>query len=429
MKCTHFIAFLVFACWQVSGPKAFAQPLGSSAETIVRRLDEAAEKVRLAYCEPDKRRTFEGAVKGMNAMPERKDAAPLVLVTPDFEGFLKVYEEVMQAKLDQSVIRRAALNGMAQAFDASNEFVIQRETPSGMRAGIFVEFKIDSLGPVIVRPIPDGPAAVAGLLAGDRLKAIDGKPLTGLSMEEIANKLRGYYESEVTVTISRDGIEKTFSMQRSSTDFSSQVRYQVVDGIGVITVLSFQQDTGTEVRDAIRAIRKDIRKPKGFIVDLRYNGGGWLDGVVALVDQFASHGLIVVDQPVIKCSTNLPHSIYAKPNDESKGVPVVVLVNKETASGAELAAVALRDIRHAKIVGQPTSGDAHSFIAIANISMGSELGFLRLRTGTYLPFSGKSFEGTGIIPDVLVETGDPRGDAAMEQAIQLLNAPRNQKPR
>lgn len=426
---TLFISFFAFVSWQIVVPEAFADPLNPTAIASLRRLDETAEKVRLAYCELDKRRAFEGAIKGINAMLGRKDAAQLVLSTPDFDGFSKAYQEVLQTKIDRLELDKAVLNGMAQAFDASNEFVIQRYPPPGMRAGIFVEFKIDSLGPVIVRPIPDGPAAGAGLLAGDRLKAIDGNPLTGLSMEEIANKLRGSSESEVTVTISRDGVEKTFSMQRSATNSFSQVRYQVVDGIGVITVLSFQQDTGTEVRDAIRAIRRDIRKPTGFVLDLRYNSGGWLDGVIGLVDQFAGRGLIVVDQPTIQCSTNLPQSIYAKPNDESKGAPVVVLVNKETASGAELAAVALRDIRHAKIVGQPTSGDAHSFIAIANISMGSELGFLRLRMGTYLPFSGKSFEGTGIVPDVLVETGDPRGDAAMEQAIQLLNATRNQKPR
>ncbi len=421
--------FFVFGFFQISAPSAFAEPLDSTSERSLKRLNEVAEQVRLAYCEPDKRRAFEGAIKGINAMPGRKDAAQLVLSTPDFDGFSKAYQEVLQTKIARLELDKAVLNGMAQVFDASNEFVIQRETPSGMRAGILVQFKVDSSGLVIVHPIPDGPAAVAGLLAGDRLKAIDGKPLTGLSMEEIANKLRGASESEVAVTISRAGIEKTFSMQRSETNSFSQVRYQVVDGIGVITVLSFQQETGTEVRDAIRAMRQDIRKPKGFIVDLRYNGGGWLDGVIGLVDQFASRGLIVVDQPAIKCSTNLPQSIYAKPNDESKGVPVVVLVNKETESGAELAAAALRDIRHAKIVGQPTAGVAHSFIAIGNIPMGSELGFLRLRMGTYLPFSGKSFEGTGIVPDVLVETGDPRGDAAMEQAIQLLNAPRNQKPR
>lgn len=421
--------FFVFGFFQISAPSAFAEPLDSTSERNLKRLNEVAEQVRLSYCEPDKRRAFEGAIKGINAMPGRKDAAQLVLSTPDFDGFSKAYQEALQAKIDRLELDKVVLNGMAQAFDASNEFVIQRETPSGMRAGILVQFKVDSSGPVIVHPIPDGPAAVAGLLAGDRLKAIDGKPLTGLSMEEIANKLRGASESEVTVTISRAGIEKTFSMQRSETNSFSHVRYQVVDGIGVITALSFQWDTGTEVRDAIRAIRQDIRKPKGFIVDLRYNGGGLLDGVIGLVDQFASRGLIVVDQPEIQCSTNLPRRIYARPNDESKGAPVVVLVNNETAAGAEVAAVGLREIRHAKIVGQPTSGVAHSFIAIGNISMGSELGFLRLRMGTYLPFSGKSFDGTGIIPDVLVETGDWRGDAAMDQAIQLLNAPRNQKPR
>ena len=428
MKRTQFIAFLVFACWQVSGPKAFAQPLGSSTETIVRRLDEAAERVRLAYCEPDKRRAFEGAIKGINAMPERKDAAPLVLATPDSHGFAKAYQEVLKAKIDRLALDKAVLNGMAQAFDASNEFVIQRETPSGMRAGIFVEFKIDSLGSVIVRPIPDGPAAVAGLLAGDRLKAIDGKPITDLSEEEVVSQLVGPYESDVAVTIVRDGIEKTFAIRRAPLDFP-QVRHRVVDGIGVLAVSSFQEDTGKQVRDAIRAIRQEIGKPTGYILDLRFNAGGALDGVIGLVDIFASRGLILTDNPSIQCKTVLPKSFYARPGDEANGAPIVVLVNDETAVGAELAAAALREIRQAKIVGQRTSGRVGSILAIGPIFVGNDQGYLRLRIGTYVQSSGKAYEDFGIIPDVLVKADAPQVDAEMEQAIEILKTPQNQSLR
>ncbi|GBF58914.1 putative CtpA-like serine protease [Candidatus Phycosocius bacilliformis] len=428
MKYTRFIAFLVFACWPVSLLKAFAQPLGSSTETSLRRLDEAAEAVRLAYCEPDKRRVFAGAIKGINALPERKDAAPIVLSTPDFGGFAKAYKEVLQAKTDPSELDKAVLKGMAQVFDAGNEFVIHKDRPPGLRAGILVGLKIDSSGVVIVRPIPYGPAADAGILAGDRLKAIDGKPITDLSEEEVASQLVGPYDSDVAVTIVRDGIEKTFAIRRAPLDFP-QVRHRVVDGIGVLAVSSFQEDTGKQVRDAIRAIRQEIRKPTGYILDLRFNAGGALDGVIGLVDIFASRGLILTDNPSIQCKTVLPKRFYARPGDEANGAPIVVLVNDETAVGAELAAAALREIRQAKIVGQRTSGRVGSSLAIGPIFVGNDHGYLVLRIGTYVQSSGKAYEDFGIIPDVLVKADAPQVDAEMEQAIEILKTPQNQSLR
>lgn len=414
--------FFVFGFFQISAPSTFAEPLDSTSERNLKRLNEVAEQVRLAYCEPDKRRAFEGAIKGINAMPERKDAAPLVLISSDFDGFSKAYQEVLQTKIDKLAIDRAALTGMAKAFNAANEFVLQTAPKPEQRAGILLQFKVNPAGPVVIRPIPFGPAAEVGILAGDRLKAIDGKSLQGLSQEEIAHQLRGNFETNVTVTIERDGVEKTFAMRRVPID-SPQVRHRVVDGIGVLTIFSLQEDTGKQVQGAIRAIRQEVRKPKGYIIDLRYNGGGLIDGAIGLVDTFASRGLIVTDNPKIQCKSALPRRYYARPNDDSKGAPLVVLVNNQTAAGGELAAAALRELRQAILVGQTTNGSTQSRLA-SPVFISGEFGYLILEQGTYLPSSGESFVGTGVVPDVLVEAGGPLTDTQLEHAFQILNAAR-----
>jgi carboxyl-terminal processing protease len=202
------------------------------------------------------------------------------------------------------------------------------------------------------------------------------------------------------------------------------VSWRIADGVAVITIEAFSEHSARDVRNAIRAIRREARHPVGYVLDLRDNPGGPLDQVIEAIDTFVDGGSVLTVSPVSHCSQDEPQRYNARRGDETDGARILVLVNSNTASGAEIAAASLREIRHAILVGQPTLGNAkvHTVIPMN----GGRDGFLRLRTGTLSTPSGQSYDGTGIMPDVPIETRDAQTDPAMERALAMLGTPEGQ---
>lgn len=279
-------------------------------------------------------------------------------------------------------------------------------------SGIGVEMGLRDGYVRVLRTLPNNPARQAGILAGDILYKVDGEDVYALSVDEIAKKVRGEAGSEVTVTIVRDGKEKSFTMKRETiNNVSAYVEY---DGkTAIVTVTRFDNDTGTMVQKFAQDFAsKGVKK---VILDLRSNGGGyvsaaqdlmslWLDGEKSLIQKSKHSGDSV-------SSTSSGRAIL-------KDMKTVVLVNGSTASASEIVAGALQDYGKATIVGETTYGKG-VVQTLYQLSGGS---LLKVTTAEWYTPKDRSINKTGITPDIEVERSyedinamrDPQMDKAKE---------------
>jgi carboxyl-terminal processing protease len=309
----------------------------------------------------------------------------------------------------------------AQAFD---------EQANGAYEGIGVELQQqpDNASMKVIAPIDDTPAAKAGILAGDLIIAIDGKPISAIDASE---PLRGPAGSKVVLTIVRDGKPKPFdvSLTRQTIRVTS-VRSRLLEpGYGYIRLSTFQADTGSDFQKHVQQLQKQSGgQLKGLVLDLRSNPGGLLTAAVQVADDLLDKGNIVSTRGRISISDA---RFDATPGDLLKGAPVVVLADAGSASASEVLAGALRDNKRARVVGSRTSAaeivagalqDQKRAILMGTDSFGKGSvqtvlpldngDSVKLTTARYYTPSGKSIQATGIVPDVeLKPAATPAEDA------------------
>ena len=245
----------------------------------------------------------------------------------------------------------------------------------------------------MLRTLPDNPARKAGILAGDILYKVDGEEVYELSTDEIAKKVRGEAGSEVTVTVVRDGKEKSFTMKRETiNNVSAYVEY---DGsTAIVTVTRFDDNTGTMVQGFANEFKdKGVKK---VILDLRGNGGGYVTAAKDLLS------LWIDGEPILlQKSKHLGDSETKADSGKAilKDMKTIVLVNGSTASASEITAGALQDYGKAKVVGEKTYGKG----VVQNLYDLPDNALLKVTTAEWYTPKERSINGEGITPDVEVE--------------------------
>ena len=208
---------------------------------------------------------------------------------------------------------------------------------------------------VVLAPFEGTPSYKAGLRPGDVITGIDGKPTTGMDSTAVASLLKGPKNTHVQVTISRDGVPKpmVFDLVRDEIPrFSVDLAFMIKPNVGYMHVTQFMETTSREVGDALDRFQKDAPL-QGLVLDLRANPGGLLNEAVNMSDKFLQKGQIVVSQK----GRAFPDMVYrAAHGEQGPKFPVVVLVNRNTASAAEIVSGALQDHDRALIVGETTFG-------------------------------------------------------------------------
>lgn len=260
-------------------------------------------------------------------------------------------------------------------------------------SGIGVEMGLRDGYVRVLRTLPDNPARKAGILAGDIIYKVNGEEVYNLSTDEIAKKVRGETDSEVTVTVVRDGEEKSFTMKREAiNNVSAYVEY---DGkTAIITITRFDNNTGTMVQGFAKEFAdKGINK---VILDLRGNGGGYVSAAQDLLSLWLDNEKILVQKSKHFGNTNT-NSGAGKAI--LKDMETVVLVNGSTASASEIVAGALQDYGKATVVGETTYGKG----VVQNLYDLSGATVLKVTTAEWYTPNDRSINKTGIKPDIEVE--------------------------
>jgi carboxyl-terminal processing protease len=351
-------------------------------------------------------------IAGAAAVALGLSAAAVASQTPRNETFrmlqlfgdtLAVIEQAYVVPVDNKKLIEAALAGMMTALDPHSNYLAPdgygdlQERTSGEYSGVGLTITTEGGLVKVISPMDDGPAARAGVQAGDVISAIDGQNAAGLTVSEVSEKLRGAIGTSVDVTFLRDGeepLEVTLVREVITVD---SVTGRVEGDFGYLRVATFNENTSRELTEAIDRIKAENPAVRGYILDLRNNGGGLLSAAIEVSDAFLERGEIVSQRG------RRPEQIEryaARPGDLTGGLPVVVLINYGSASASEIVAGALQDQERATLVGLTSFGKG-SVQTVIPLGGGRD-GALSITTARYYTPSGRSIQKIGIEPDLEV---------------------------
>jgi carboxyl-terminal processing protease len=332
-------------------------------------------------------------------------------------AYAVVQANYVDAPKDEQLVE-GAIGGMLGSLDPHSSYFDPRTYAAmqvkteGQYGGVGMVIGLDESMVQVVSPIEDTPASRAGLKAGDHILSIDGKLMTGQKLDDVQDKLRGPAGTKVTLSILRQGQKDPFDVTLTREVIAVEaVTHKRQGDVGYIKIPAFNEHTDSGVKAAVAALKKEIGpRLKGYILDLRDDGGGLLDQAVAVSDDFLDGGEIVSIRGRSKDDTQ---RFDAQPGDIADGKPIVILVNGGTASASEIVAGALQDHRRARVEGSLTFGKG-SVQTVIPLDEG-KAGALHLTTARYYTPSGRSIQTTGIIPDVAV--ADNTTDASAFQRL------------
>ena len=323
--------------------------------------------------------------------------------------FDKVRSEYVEKVTDQELIEKA-IDGMLTGLDPHSGYMneevweeMQMDT-QGKFGGLGIEITMEEGFVKVISPIEDSPAYEAGILAGDFIIQIDDTPVFGLTLNESVELMRGEKGDSVTLTISREGVEPfEVTIIRDIIKIQS-VKHEIYNNIGYLRITSFTEQTEEGLLKSIKKIQKQNKYIEGYILDLRSNPGGLLTQAVKVSDIFLKRGEIVSTRGREKKDIR---RYRAKNKDQTNGKPIVVLINGGSASASEIVAGALQDHKRAIIIGTQSfgKGSVQTIIPFQRSDKNNISG-IRLTTARYYTPSGKSIQGKGITPDIIIEQGE-----------------------
>ncbi len=320
--------------------------------------------------------------------------------TLKFLRAMYVIKHNFDGKVDNSKLFDGAIDGMVKSLDDpytvyldKKAFADLSEATIGSFGGIGIVFGKRDDDYVVISALPDNPGALAGIKGGDKIIEVDGKPTKDMNMEEVATKIRGEIDSEVTLKLlDKEGKEKVVRVIRKEIKTQSVGAEMLPNSkIGYIRVVMFNEKTGVDFDKAYEKLEKEGMQ--ATILDLRGNPGGVLDDGVAVAKKFVPKGPIVSiiynDGSQFVENSDLPKIKY----------PLAVLVDGGSASASEIVAGAIKDTKSGKLFGTKTFGKG----SVQGVYRLDAATAIKVTTAKYYTPSGVSIHNVGIEPDVVVE--------------------------
>mgnify|MGYP000875188214 FL=1 len=333
-------------------------------------------------------------------------------------------------EVDQAEIMDSAINGVLQSLDPysaymSPELFKEMQTDTrGEFGGLGIEIGMEAGVVKVISPIDDTPASQAGIKAGDYIVKIGKEQVQGKSLMEAVKLMRGPVGTSIDLTIRRKNVKKSleFKITRKNIEVQS-VSSKIISkdkNLGYIRLKSFNENSDTQFLNSIKKFEKN-KKIKGYVLDLRNNPGGLLTQAINITDLFLNDGEIVSTKGRKISETR---KFFARKGDETKGKPIIILINNGSASASEIFAGALKDHKRAIILGENSygKGSVQSIIPLRNG------GGIRLTISKYYLPSGKSISEVGVTPDIFIEEAEndfkinSEKDNQLNYAIKLFNS-------
>lgn len=301
-------------------------------------------------------------------------------------------------------------------FDPETTKLFKQEL-AGKFEGIGAQIGMKDDVLTIIAPLPNSPAERIGLKADDQVVKIDGTSTLGMTVDEAVSRIKGPKDTKVTLTITRTGWKdpRDFVITRAEITVKSVETKMRDDGIAVVDIFEFGDTTSADFEQAV--LELIVKNPKGIILDLRNNPGGYLTAAVDTAGAWIPEGEVVVVEQ------NKDRTEYPSPGSaQFKGIPTVVLVNGGSASGAEILAGALQDYQYGYLIGTQTFGKG-SVQDYQELPDGSAVKFT---IAEWLTPLGRSINKVGIAPDEVVKFTEDEAkadqDPQMDRAVEFLKS-------
>ena len=343
----------------------------------------------------------------------------------DFSLFwdtMDITKEKFLGSADEQKMVYGAISGMVSSLGDPYTFFMTPEEANrfntdlkGQFEGIGAELEPKDGYLVVVSPLASSPAEKAGIMPNDIITKIDGVDVGGLNFYDAVDKIRGKKDTVVALTIVRSGFSepKEFKVTRGTIVVKS-VNYEMKGDIGYIKMTQFGDDTVELMNEAVDNINK--KNPKGIIIDLRNNPGGYVEDAVSIAGMFLDKGKVVVME---KGKDGTKNSSQTTTVPKMKDTPMLILVNDGSASASEILSGALQDYGRAKLVGIKTFGKG-SVQSVNELKGGAQV---KITIAEWLTPNGRQINKIGIEPDIKVELTnddksagrDPQLDKALEE--------------
>jgi carboxyl-terminal processing protease len=346
---------------------------------------------------------------------------------PFWQAWNLVHQNYVDQPVDNTKLVQGAVSGMMNALgDPHSGYWTPQETTDANMAmqgaydgiGAYVDTRGAYL--TITKTIPGYPAEKAGLQSGDQIIAVNGQDVTGIDPDLVRmTKVMGSAGTDVQLTIQRTGVDKPlqFTITRAHIVIPSVTSKMLANNIAYIQITVFGDTTASDFHNQLSLLM--AQNPSGMILDLRDNGGGYLDAGIAVASEFIDHGVIVTEK--YGDGTTTPHD--AIPGGLATTIPLVVLVNGNTASASEIVSGAIQDDGRGKLVGELTYGKG----SVQNWFPLSDGGTARVTIAKWLTPNGRTIDKIGLKPDMVVtmtQADITAGrDPQLDAAVQLLFHP------
>lgn len=391
---------------------------GLVAGLVIPRLTEASDSAPIELSEPAV--VSRAQSEGSEPAPGDREA----LMEPFWEAWDILHDEFVDQPLDDEQLMRGAIRGMVDSLgDQHTSYMdpdeyLQANLPlDGEYEGIGAWVDADGPYLTIISAMPDSPAEHAGLEPGDQVIAVDGEDMTGVDGNLVIRKVLGPAGTAVTLSIHRQGLAEPFDVEivRESISIPS-VESEMLEGeIGYIRLYTFGAQTSGDFDRELRDLMR--RDPAGLILDLRGNGGGFLNTSVEVASQFIDEGVVLIER-----FGDGTETVYdANPGGLATEIELIVLIDAGTASASEIVAGAIQDHGRGTLVGETSFGKG----SVQNwIELNGDGGAVRVTIARWYTPNQQQIHGSGLTPDVEVLV-DPDQVAAdedpqLDKAIELL---------
>ncbi len=348
------------------------------------------------------------------------------LFKPFWEAWQLVHTQYVDQPVDDTLLMQGAIRGMLNSLGDPQSSYMDPDTYEEANADLEGSYEgigaiVDTTGAylTVISTFTASPAETAGLRSGDQIIGLDNEDLKGVNPELVRQKVKGPAGTVVHLTVARAGEAKPleFDLTRARITTDGVSNRLMEGGIAYVKIPTFGANTNRELIAALRALM--AQKPRGLILDLRDNGGGYLETAVDVVSQFQGSGIVLYEE--YGDGRRKPYN--ATPGGMATQIPMVVLINEGSASASEIAAGSLQDHGRATVVGVVSygKGSVQNWIPISN-----DQGAVRITIARWHTPNDRQIDGKGLTPDVFVPITDADRaagrDSQLTAAVEVLES-------